>query len=423
MSAFNRKTPILKGSAIKLGVVLIFTLLGSFFVVRGVSATSGVADSFDSYNLGDLTGQGGWLVSGDFSALEVNDIRAESGNQSVRSTWINGNNRIISLTEQGTLSFYFMTSSTFAGVVDFAMGVPLQAGNFIWITPSDIYIGDSDNPTKLLLKNNYSYNNWHRISMNYNITEGWWHVRYDFENWSATTTFVGLTPTHLYLDIIGGSNFYIDSIRDEGECNSTCYECDLTSCQNYSEVCNWNYSESFCSPIAENNACGEGWLCSFCTATSTCEAQGCYWYADDNYCWETAPPELPAIEDCSGYDLLPRITCDIKNFFYRLFVPSSPKITELKNTFNLVKEKFPYNYILTTKDFFVSLKGKLSDEDIQFGVLGVSGIIDFSFWNSTTTIGNGGVQKYLDIFKTFSTFIILFVFVIWAIHYLRKIFK
>lgn len=42
---------------------------------------------------------------------------------------------------------------------------------------------------------------------------------------------------------------------------------------------------------------------------------------------ELGLPELPALEECSGYSVTERLLCELKNFFYRLFVPSPEKIT------------------------------------------------------------------------------------------------
>ena len=426
MSDLKRKMPILKDRAIKLGIVLGLTLLAGFFIVERARATTGVADNFESYDLGYLTGQGDWLATG-FNSFIVNNLHAESGSQSIQSDGNTGNTRTITLDNEGDLSFYFMASSSFSNSAFYLES--LGTDDYVYILPTQIWLGDTigynPNPTKLLIKQNYSYNVFHRISLNYNISQGWWRARYDFDNWSATTTFVGSSITTLRIESISGSNFFFDSIKEVGECNSTCYECDFEGCQDYGEICYWNYPASTCYPLEGVNTCGEGWLCAFCTEQNTCEAEeGCYWNSADSYCWESEPPVLPEVEDCSEYPTLERITCEIKNFFYRLFVPSSAKITELKTTTDLIKDRFPYNYILATKDFFITLKNDLSNEDIQFGILGVAGVINFDFWNSTTTIGSTGVvQKFLDIFKSISTFIVLFVFLFWAIYFLRKVFK
>lgn len=166
--------------------------------------------------------------------------------------------------------------------------------------------------------------------------------------------------------------------------------------------------------------CNYGSNCQYCYNEESCLAKSCYW--SENFCWWILPPELPELEDCSELGITDRLLCEIKNFFYRFFVPSQAKITELRAILDTIKTKFPYNYILETKDFFIYLKDNINENDTTFKILGQTGTINFAFWNTTTTLA-GYTQNFLDIFKKITSFVIILVLILWFFSFLKRIFK
>lgn len=138
---------------------------------------------------------------------------------------------------------------------------------------------------------------------------------------------------------------------------------------------------------------------------------------------EITEAEFLGIEDCSEYPLLERLVCDLKNAIKRIFVPSSESITALKTTIDGLKNKAPMNYISITRNFFDDVKNGInSSQDLTFKILNKTGIVSFAFWENTTNLA-GENQTFSQIFKTFFIFLLIFSFLIWAIFYVRKIFK
>jgi len=138
---------------------------------------------------------------------------------------------------------------------------------------------------------------------------------------------------------------------------------------------------------------------------------------------EITEAEFLGIEDCSGYPLLERLVCDLKNAIKRIFVPSPESITRLKTTIDGLKNKAPMSYISITRDFFDDVKSGInSSQNLTFKILNKTGNVSFAFWENTTNLA-GENQTFSQIFKTFFIFLLIFSFLIWAIFYVRKIFK
>jgi hypothetical protein len=138
---------------------------------------------------------------------------------------------------------------------------------------------------------------------------------------------------------------------------------------------------------------------------------------------EITEVEFLGLEDCSSYPLLERLVCDLKNAIKRIFVPSAESITALKTTIDGLKNKAPMSYISITKNFFDDVKtGINSSQNLAFKILNKTGNVSFAFWESETNLA-GETQTFSQIFKTFFIFLLIFSFLIWAIFYVRKIFK
>jgi hypothetical protein len=138
---------------------------------------------------------------------------------------------------------------------------------------------------------------------------------------------------------------------------------------------------------------------------------------------EITETEFLELEDCSEMPLLERLVCDLKNAIKKIFVPSAESITGLKNTIEALKNKAPMSYLSITKNFFDDVKNGInSDQNLDFKILNKTGAVSFAFWDNTTDLA-GENQSFKQIFKTFFIFLIIFCFLIWAIFYIRKIFK
>lgn len=134
-------------------------------------------------------------------------------------------------------------------------------------------------------------------------------------------------------------------------------------------------------------------------------------------------PSYPEEEECSGYDLLERLVCEVKNALKGIFLPSSAKIQELQATIGQIKQKFPYNYIAFLKEFYDDIKqGVNITSTIEFKILGQAGAVDLSFWEKTADVG-GITQTFSHIIKNIAYFVILLVFLMWGISFGRRIFR
>lgn len=138
-----------------------------------------------------------------------------------------------------------------------------------------------------------------------------------------------------------------------------------------------------------------------------------------------SPPAAPSTEDCSGYDLLERLVCEIKNFVSGIFIPSPNKVSELRTNIEMVKGKAPYTYLLATKEFLIDLNGVISTStpSVPFSMFGATGTIDFTIFEATTTFA-GLTPSFSDFVRFFFVILIVFKLLIpWYLSFLRKIFK
>lgn len=160
----------------------------------------------------------------------------------------------------------------------------------------------------------------------------------------------------------------------------------------------------------------------FYTTTHYCETTGIGTGLPLPVWKEITEAEFLGLEDCSGYPLLERLVCDLKNAIKRIFIPSDKNMSDLKATLEGLKQKAPMNYISATKDFFSNINNNVSNATLTFAVLGKTGNVDFSFWDRTSTIG-GISQTFAGTIRIFFTFILVLAFMFWAISYVRKVFR
>lgn len=134
--------------------------------------------------------------------------------------------------------------------------------------------------------------------------------------------------------------------------------------------------------------------------------------------------EIPATEDCSTYPLLERLVCEIRNTIKSIFLPSTEKITQLKDTFEIFKTKMPLNYVLATQSFFSNVRtGLNSEEELVVGILGTTSTIDFSFWETKAQVFGDSSKSFSTILKNVFSVIVILGFLVWGLNFGRKIFK
>lgn len=144
--------------------------------------------------------------------------------------------------------------------------------------------------------------------------------------------------------------------------------------------------------------------------------------ATPTYAEIISPPAPFEQEDCSGYDLLERLVCEIKNFFAGVFLPNASSTLELQRNLDMVKQRAPYNYIVATKDFFASVNSTLTTSTPEISIMGATGTLNFGPLEATTTFA-GSNQTISAMLRKFFQFFLILGFVAWAIGFLRKIFK
>ncbi len=410
MSSFEKKTLRIDLKAIKVGIILVLGLVGSFFVIREVSAeTFFFEEDFETYNVADITGQGYWKQVTGFNSFEVSTTTAKSGIKSLGydlSGFGNGNLKDgvgIATSTHGSFSFWFKVTSDvtnqkiiFTLTDDNVLTSPARYNNSAIQLSIHSQAGITlfgTNTTSTPVAVTTPLNSWEKIE-----------IEYDFNN----DTLRALLYGSFWSD-------YIPLRTDVDYINTYFVEGGDTVNPFYLDNIEWTTGDVYFP------SCGFSESCQFCNTSTTCAYYNCIWY--ENWCWNTPPPVLPGLEDCSVMGLTDRLICEIKNFAYRLFVPSNQKIVELQDKLNLIKQKFPYNYILATKDFFVYLKDNINDEqEISLSVFGQAGIVNFEFWNTTTSVA-GSTQTFLDIIKKFFSLLVILMFIIWCFSFFKKIFK
>jgi len=159
-----------------------------------------------------------------------------------------------------------------------------------------------------------------------------------------------------------------------------------------------------------------------------------YHYCSETYITETIPfiPEamtpitgygLPEEEDCLEMGLTDRLLCEIKNLFQGIFLPSQSKVKELSQNVDLIKDKFPSNYLKSAFNFISNVRAGInSSSTISFKILGQSGYVDFNFWEQTASV-SGTLQTLGTIFKGFFSLIFLSGFIAYAMDFGKRVFK
>jgi hypothetical protein len=398
MSATEKKTTGSPNRAIKYGLFVWLALLLGFFVVGGARAqTYTIDENFDTYeSYIDLAGQGGWhsLEASDSCYITTLEALSEpNGLISASESAFCRNYRYFSTTTAGLWSFYFYNEGE-PYVAYWEINSPENGFSGYINASNQVYLNLNTGDDRLL--GTYEYERWNKVSIEFNLEEEWVKGKLNGGEWSATSS--------IDIEGVDYSLILIQPATEESER----FIFDSSGFIDYA--------------TSTTNLCGFNENCQFCYASTTCASYDCHWDSESEFCWSITPPEYPQLEDCSGYSLLERLTCEMKNALYRIFIPSPQKIVELNDTLDAVKERFPYNYIVATRDFFIDTYNSVATSSISFSILGHAGIVDFSAWNATGNVA-GSVQSLKGVVSGFFKFLVLLLMVIYFINFLKRMFK
>lgn len=494
--ATNFSFPVSKGALLpfdtsNLKFIAFFVIFFALLTIPTIkiSASTIFTDNFESYNFGNLAGQGGWTGG---PGYQVSNEKVLEGVKAVKNSGFTEPTEISKLGTEipaGKITFYLWieatSSANYLGLrlrttegtyLPYGFGIFCSGNNCKvsfydfwaggWVEYADISIQQwhaitmewSSDLDKVRIKlDNLEFSAWHFEWPNYEIrgAEG---VRF---NQQGGTLFYDYITEYPFGDIsfspIFSPSFPIDcqfTITSTSTLNSfnatgtiTIPAVNIFHWFNFSVIAEdfntaekhyfststsldggaiFNYSIPISLPAG-------AWKISYLLegvyfetsffATHWCEHTGIGTGLPLPTWKQITEAEFLGIEDCSSYPLLERLVCDLKNAIKRIFVPSAESITALKTTIDGLKNKAPMSYITITKDFFDDVKNGInSTQNLTFKILNKTGNVSFAFWDNTTNFA-GENQSFKDIFKTFFIFLLIFSFLIWAIFYVRKIFK
>lgn len=136
-------------------------------------------------------------------------------------------------------------------------------------------------------------------------------------------------------------------------------------------------------------------------------------------------PEFPEFEPevCSEYALLERLVCEIKNFIKNLVYPNTSKINELKTNISTFQTKIPLNYLSASKNFFTNTQNGLATTTPSMSIWdSATTSINFDFLTASNQIA-GQNFTLKDIFKFFSSIILVLILTFWSLDFKNRIFK
>ncbi len=420
-------------------VVVFLTLL---FVGGKMFGASPFTDDFEGYNIGNLSGQGGWATSSPYTSWLVSTTTTEVGVQAIGCPYgYCGNTKTGTPVENGKWVFWTYVSETF--------------GYGFWIkeATSDICRVDVDSGGTIRYIDYSGWNDtgWPVVYDDYRPLEIWWNattdqckIAYNFNitDWyDSADTFSNIDRLDIFATELPNGNRFIDNISDTLDLpcdNEHCGYCEeYTSC--ISADCSWDYSiylqDYYCSDIPEPDPdeCGAFYKCQYCGDQTICGEQfNCQWtdkgFGDQCYMAEpTIPPdqvdwEIPDLDDCSSLPALDTIVCEIKNLITGIFMPSTTTTEALYQTVGAFKEKFPFNYIASLDTFFSDIAEDLeATTTIPIEILGATSTVSFVFWEATTTIG-GAEETLENVLMDFTTFIVLLGWFAWFISLIKRFF-
>jgi hypothetical protein len=354
--------------------VVLLCVVGLFLLVSEVLGATIFEDNFDTYNLGNLVGQGGWILdeAGQNSPQVIDTIYYSEPNSVEFVDTVMGQvvKKFGNAVPTGQISFFIKYISASGDIYSNGLIRLLQgtSGAVLQITIKCTNLRCDTYGANLVLNDTENFC--------FGIRDEWEQV---IVEWDSET----------------------DKVR--ARCDNEYW----TNWVNPYDISDISYTDSFWIGNAYFSQNFKFYIDSISTPTEIVER---------------IPYEMYEEDICEGLGTIEKWLCEIKNLFKGIFIPSQQKVSELKENIELVKQKFPLNYLSSASDFFSDVKTNInSSSDIDFKILGKAGTVDFAFWKKETEIG-GSIQKIGEIFRVFITFLIVVGFVFWAISFGKRIF-
>jgi len=434
----NRIIPLELKLVLFVGLLLILLLIGG-----SVFGATIFEDDFDSYTGFFLNGQGGWSDCQSYASWEISTTTTKYGYgnsvYSPQSVWGRCSEKTGVDIETGEISFWAKVMGNYV--------------NYTNITT--IEISGAGTTALWSMRENgdvryYTGSMW--VDVCHVQQDVWFWLAVE---WDSDTDLVRYTCESVYQNsgwvapiydqtieyfnkvrlLTTGQNTttYIDEIEEINLCGF--YE-NPTSCSDAG--CSWYYSiylqDYLCTPYYSSpDACGSFYNCPYCVSKITCEEQvQCEWTdkGTGDACYmtepttpiETATWEVPELENCNELSGVELLLCEIKNDISGFFMPTQEKIEQLYQTFGAFKTKFPFNYIGSLNDFFENISDSFNaTKTIPIEILGKESNVNFSFWNSTTTIGGEG-ETFKNVIWDITTFVVLIAWFVWLISWVKRFF-
>lgn len=134
-------------------------------------------------------------------------------------------------------------------------------------------------------------------------------------------------------------------------------------------------------------------------------------------------PDIPAPVDCSAMAVPEKWFCDLTNTLKGIFLPTDDAIKTLNNTIKSVKQKAPFCYIIALQNNLAMLQVAKDTDNSAISLtftLGTnaSGDIDLNAFGTT-----GKLRDLMIFIKAICSFIVILIFIFWALSFTKRIFK
>lgn len=439
--------------ALRIGIFVVLIVGGLFLYTNWAFAESPFIDNFDTYEIGDLAGQGNWATTTPpyfYAQTTTTDYQTSPISVFYDTAELGEVFKTGSQIANGQWSFWVKINSDVGNHYDWsnlvlkqgAISTPTYLRFECWDTgePSDcVDSGTIFVKRPAPLRTTFCempIDEWVNFQVQWTSTTDVVKWKCGNDDWiediRADFDYIDRFEIQTSEDT-GLLQFYLDSITGI-DCGT--YQ-EYNACSNAG--CSWYYSiylqQYYCVDYIEPdpNECGSFYSCQYCPDQTTCEAElNCVWenigYGLKCYLSEpTIPPgpvdwELPELDDCGELTGTELLLCEIKNLGTGIFMPTQEKVSDLFQTIGAFKEKFPFNYAGSFAEFFTAILTSFDEaKTIPIKVLGTETEVNFDFWNSTTTIG-GNEETFSNVIFDFSTFIVLMAWFAWIVSWIKRFF-
>lgn len=131
------------------------------------------------------------------------------------------------------------------------------------------------------------------------------------------------------------------------------------------------------------------------------------------------PPDIPTTRDCSTFTGIENWICGLQNTMSGIFLPSPQAKQALETSIDAINEHAPLNYVKVMSDSLDQLQlGKSGATGINFTINGKSGTI-----NDATFGTSGALHDFMILIKVIASFVVILIFVMWGLSFIKRIFK